>query len=125
MKAYNVPPHFQDEGSEDCGPVATTMVLDFFGVTSNQEEVVKKVPRCNEGTDTFGNGQVLMDYGLSIDVITANPLLFDGDFLRSNPTKKELHLRINQVKSKEKDKDRQAILGRFIALIDNGAKLFA
>lgn len=123
MKAYDVPAHLQDDGSEDCGPASTTMVLDFFGITADQEAVIKKVPRCNYGTDAFGNALVMQNYGLSVEVITANPLIFDGDFLRMGSTKSDIRHRIVGVRDIENDTDRKAILDRFVDAVDSNIGL--
>lgn len=119
----DIPLHLQDSGSEDCGPIGTLMILDYFGKTSDRAEVLAKVPRCNFGTSSFDNAQVLLDYGLKVELITAQPKLFDGDFIRSKPSVEAILERLEQKKVSEKDEERKKIIGSLMKFMDKGGKL--
>lgn len=113
-----VPLYLQKLGSEDCGPIATLMILGYFDKTSDVKEVLTKVPRSYFGTTTFDNATVLLDYGLKVDLVTRNPLIFDGDFIRSKPSGKEVKQRINEVTKKEKKSERKEILEGLLTFIN-------
>jgi|GEM_PF-2219394 len=123
MIKLSIPLHLQTEGSEDCGPTSTLMILDYFGITSDAQEVIAKVPRCNFGTSTFDNALTMMDYGLSVELVMAQPDIFDGEFIRSKPEKAAVIARVKQVIEKEKDQERQDILRSLITYVERGGKL--
>lgn len=123
MIKLDIPLHLQKLHSEDCGPTCTLMVLDYFGITSDANEVLQKVPRCNFGTSTFDNAVVLLDYGLKVEMVMAQPLLFDGDFIRSKPSKQKIIARIKKVHDEETDQGKKDILTGLLTFINAGGTL--
>lgn len=123
MKQYDIPLHTQADGSEDCGPVSATMILDFFGITSDEEEVIKKVPRSYLGTSSFEVAVVLMSYGLRVRAITANPLIFDGDFIRSVPDSGQIHRKVKEAYDKEKNKDKKSTAKSVLRYLDKRGEI--
>ncbi len=123
MVALNIPLHLQKLGSEDCGPISSLMILDYFGITSDPEEVIAKVPRHSFGTSSFDNATTMIDYGLKVHMITAQPLLFDGDFIRSNPTRHQITSRVEEAMRKEKDQGKKDTLNGLIVFIEAGGSL--
>ncbi len=123
MITHDVPLHIQGPDSEDCGPVSAAMILDFFHVTDNQEEVIAKVPKSYFGTTSFDNAVVLIEYGLEVTVVTANPLVFDGDFLHSNPTPEAIRKKVVVAKDNERDKGKRATIESLLRYIDKGGGL--
>lgn len=123
MKQLDVPLHLQAPGSEDCGPISSTMVLDYFGFPVTPADIIAKVPRCEWGTDTFGNANVLAEYGLKVKLVTKSPLLFNGDFLRTNPSRAAILAHIRKLESEISDKDKKGILNRLLQFLDNKGEL--
>ncbi len=123
MKVLDIPLHLQAVGSEDCGPTSSLMILDYFGITSDSAEVISKVPRCNFGTSSFDNANVLIDYGLKVEMVTAHPKIFDGNFIQTDPTHGEILEQIDKVSRKEKDKEKKEILNSLHKFVKRGGKL--
>lgn len=123
MKALKVNLHLQDEASEDCGPISSLMILDYFNITDSREEVLAKIPRCDFGTSAFDNAQVLKNYGLNVEIITAHPKVFDGDFLSKEPSTEQILDRIEDIKQKEKSVNSRQILEGLKKFIKDDGKL--
>lgn len=123
MKILDLPLHLQAEGSEDCGPTSSLMILDYFGITSDSSEVISRVPRCNFGTSSFDNANTMMDYGLKVELVTAHPKIFDGEFLKSNPNKEEILKQVDRAIGKEKDDERKDILRSLKKFVRRDGKL--
>jgi len=123
MLAFDVPLHIQDKDSEDCGPVSTAMILDYFGATSDQAEVIERVPRLYEGTSAFDNGLAMLEYGLDVEAITANPLVFDGDFRQLEPDDAAIRQQIETTRKNEKEEKHAVILDGLLSFLDKGGKL--
>jgi hypothetical protein len=111
MIVHKVPQYLQDDGSEDCGPIATLMILDFFGVTSDKNEVLQKVQRSEFGTSTFANALVFEEYGLDTTLVTIQPKMFYGEFINSKPTRQQIIERVKAQNKEEKIKDKKENLG--------------
>lgn len=112
-KIYKVPLHVQDIDSEDCGPVATTMVLDYFGLESDQHKVIAEIPKSYFGTTLFDNVIYLAKKGLKVTIVTAHPKLFDGDFLRSDPSGAQIESQITRTYDKEGNKDSKEVIAAY------------
>jgi ABC-type bacteriocin/lantibiotic exporter with double-glycine peptidase domain len=123
MVELNIPLRLQDDDSTDCGPIASLMILHYFGITADATEVLKKVPRAYWGTSSYDNGSLLLDYGLSVEAITAHPEIFDGDFIKSAPDAKMIRSRIETVLEKQDSKDKYAILSSLLNFIDKNGVL--
>lgn len=123
MKVLDIPLHLQAEGSVDCGPTGSLMILDYFGVTNNAAEVIAKVPKCNFGTSSFDNALTLMDYGLEVEMVLAQPQLFDGNFIREKPSNQAILQQIETVKDKEKDREKQDIIASFATYLQKKGKV--
>ena len=111
MIEYKLNQHLQDDGSTDCGPIGTLMILDYFGVTSDRKQVLKRVQRSTFGTSTFANALAMHEYGLDTTLITAQPKIFDGDFIHSKPSNKEILQKVLDTQRDEKDADKRHNLG--------------
>ena len=121
MKLLDVPHHLQDLGSKDCGPITSLMVLDYYHVPSSVSEVLRRVPRTSGGgTSIFDNANMLRDYGLEVEAITAQPLLFNGDFIRSKPSPEQIR---KQAASVDKANPGHRTLISLLEYMDKGGAL--
>ncbi len=117
MKSLEVPLHLQPEQSEDCGPTSTLMVLDYYGLSSNLEEVTGRLPKTYYGTTVFDNANLLLSYGLDVEMVTAHPELFDGDFIRSHPSDSEVIDRISEVQTSEERPEGKEFLTSLLGFV--------
>lgn len=122
MIEYKLKQYFQDDGSEDCGPISSLMILDYFGITSDRKEVLKKVQRSNFGTSTFANALTLMEYGLDTELVTIQPKIFVGEFIKSRPSMAQIIKKVSECKSIEKIRDKKSNLSMFIDYLRSGGK---
>lgn len=124
MKSYSVPIHLQADGSTDCGPVSSTMILDFFGITSDKEKIISEVPTCEpSGTTAFDNANVLRKYGLDVEMVLAQPLLFEGSFIRSNPSVASIKKQIADRLAAEDSLGKKQIIKSLVSYLEGGGKL--
>jgi hypothetical protein len=78
-KALKVKRFLQKKGSKDCGPVVTQSILDFYGIKKSLMQLSGKLKYEEVGTSLYDNGNLLLDSGLAVTAITANPILFSFD----------------------------------------------
>lgn len=84
----------QDTGSLDCGPVCVQMILKYFGLEKDIILLKENLKYNENGTSIYDNGLVLMNAGLTVTAITAQPYLFPPD-LNFN-SKDSIFLRIQE-----------------------------
>lgn len=120
MTEYNLAQHLQDDESTDCGPISTLMILNYFGITSDRQLVLKKVQRSTFGTSSFANALVMQEYGLDTTLITIQPKIFDGDFIHSKPSDKSILKKVLGTQRNEKDKDKKHNLGMLASYLEKG-----
>ncbi len=121
MKKIDVPLYLQKEDSSDCGPVAVQMILDYFGIKRTLEDLDKKLARFEKDfTSTYDCRALLLDEGLGVIAITANPLLFPPDVISKLKTSGDIKELINnKIAAKHK---RAKVLKTFIKYLDKGGK---
>ncbi|MBP6858113.1 MAG: peptidase C39 family protein [Candidatus Pacebacteria bacterium] len=123
MKKIDIPLKLQKEGSMDCGPVCVQMVLGYFGITKDIESLVEKLKYAESGTSAYDNGALLLDSGLKVTAITAQPRLFPPEVISSVSSKEDLlnviESRKQQVRN-QKDKDN---LGTFEKFLNKGGSI--
>ncbi|MBI4087104.1 hypothetical protein HY416_03970 [Candidatus Kaiserbacteria bacterium] len=90
MRKLVVPLYLQAPKSVDCGPVCVRMVLSYFGIRRSLAFLQKKLHYDKTGTSSYDNGALLLDEGLRVTAVTANPMLFPPDIVRSLKNKKHL-----------------------------------
>jgi len=81
MNKFDIPLYLQKIGSADCGSTCVKMLLAYFGIEKDLEELQKDVLYSEIGTTMFDNGSLLLDHGLKTTVITAQPLLFSPEIV--------------------------------------------
>jgi ABC-type bacteriocin/lantibiotic exporter with double-glycine peptidase domain len=119
MKKIEVEPLFQNKDSKDCGPVCTQMALKHFGLESDLQSLIEKLSYDDAGTFSFDNGMILLNSGLKVTCITAQPYLFSPDIKLSNIQEITEHL---TKKIKDLPKFEKGI-GLFKDFINTGGEL--
>lgn len=79
MKKLAVPLILQRIFSLDCGPTCVQMILEYFGIKKNFKELKSQLDYNSVGTSAFDNGLLLLNEGLRVVAVTAQPLLFAPD----------------------------------------------
>lgn len=144
MKKIDITVFFQNEKSQDCGPVCTQMVLHYFGRERKLEEIKKGMTYIpNEGTYLYEQGLIFLKEGFKTELITANPLLFKQndklklkdtydilkhltDIKRKNQSKKKaITLFRNFIKKGGKVKIEIPLLDHIIKALDTGRLVIA
>ncbi len=122
MKTINIPLKLQEKGSQDCGPVCVQMVLEYFKLNQNFDSLKEKLRYNEVGTTAYDNASLLIDEGLKVTAITAQPRLFSPDKI-ATITSKELLYEVIQKKMEQvtttRDKDN---LETFIKFLDKGGE---
>jgi len=114
-KLLKVPLHFQADGSVDCGPTCVQMMLDYYGIKRTLPDLAAHLNYSKMGTSSFDNGTLFLSEGFSVTAVTANPLLFPADEIRSLSDHASLLLRLNQIEQKRPQwADNFATLRRYI-----------
>lgn len=117
MKIINIPLRLQDLGSADCGPVCVQMVLEYFGININLDSLKEDLHYVESGTSAYDNGVLLLDKGLMVTAITAQPRLFPPDIIEGITSEHMLseviQNKIDKIKD-QKDKDNLATFQKFI-----------
>jgi predicted double-glycine peptidase len=89
-----VPLSRQKEGSADCGPICVSMILDYYSIKNNMDQIPKEIRAIDKKmvlpkdsfTYTPQLGLYLLNKGFEVEIITFNPWLFRyRDKLKINP----------------------------------------
>lgn len=91
MKKFDIPFYLQEEGSIDCGPVCTKMILEYFGIKKELKDLQQGLFYNETGTTIYDNAAVLIDEGLHTTAITAQPLLFSPDLAEQIKNREDLY----------------------------------
>lgn len=75
-KIIKIQRFFQKESSNDCGPTGVRMILNHFGIVKTLAELKKNLYYYDHGTSLYDNGVQMLGAGLTVTLITSNPLLF-------------------------------------------------
>ncbi len=121
MKKIDIEVFFQTNKTQDCGPVCTQMVLNHFGKGKKLEEIKTKVNYVLGGTYIYDNGLVILNEGLNVELITANPLLFKQEDRAVLKNEKSILKHITAIKRKKNAK--KEALGIFQDFIKHGGKV--
>lgn len=121
MKKFDIPFSLQPEGSLDCGPTCTKMILAYYGITKSLEELQTQMTYNEVGTTIYDNASVLIHEGLHTTAITAQPLLFPPDITAELKKKEDI---INLLARKEREENADAwILTSMKRYLENGGDL--
>src|SRR3989344_987537 len=104
MKKFNIPFLLQPEGSLDCGPTCTQMILAYYGVEKSLQQLQSQLTYDEVGTTIYDNGILLLNEHLKTTAITAQPLLFSPDTIDNFKTQEDIVSLVSQ-KEKEEKKD--------------------
>lgn len=117
MKIINIPLKLQQAGSLDCGPVCVQMVLEYFGINQDSESLKSKLLYNEVGTTIYDNGSLLLDLGLKVTAVTAQPRLFSPDKILTITSKdilrEVIHRKMGQVTT-TRDKDNLETFEKFL-----------
>jgi hypothetical protein len=91
MKKLKVPLRLQGKQSKDCGPVCVQMVLEYFGIKKDLKNLQEKLHYIESGTTAYDNGSLLLDEGLKVTAVTAQPMLFPPDIAKSIKDNKDIY----------------------------------
>ncbi len=117
VKIINVPLRLQEVGTLDCGPVCAQMVLEYFGITQDFQSLKDKLLYNEVGTTIYDNGSLLLDLGLKVTAITAQPRLFSPEVIESITSKDLLNEVIDKKIEKvttTRDKDNLETFKKFL-----------
>lgn len=105
MKKLDVPLILQEKGSVDCGATCVQMVLAYYGKHKTLQQLQSKLNYSKVGTSIYDNGCLLLQEGFHTTVVTAQPLLFPPEMLRSLKTDNDTLLYIqSELKRKRAQK---------------------
>ena len=121
MKKVDVKIFYQKNKSSDCGPVSTQMVLNHFGKRRNLEEIKTKMTYVPGGTYIYDNGLVVLEAGLSAELVTANPILFKQEDRVSLKNEQDIMKHLNNIKRKKNSK--KSAITLFQDFIKKGGKV--
>jgi hypothetical protein len=93
------------------------MVLEYFGINHDFQSLKNNLLYNESGTTAFDNGSLLLDLGLSVTVVTAQPRLFSPEIISSITSKEVLQevisKKMKQVKT-VRDKDNLETFKKFL-----------
>jgi hypothetical protein len=121
MKKIDLKVFYQNDKSQDCGPVCTQMVLNHFGKRKSLEEIKKRMTYVPEGTYLYDNALIVLMEGLRAELITANPLLFKQEDRAVLKSEGSILKHLTALKRKKKLK--KDALGLFQDFIKQGGKV--
>ncbi len=117
MKIIDIPLKLQQKGTQDCGPVCVQMVLEYFGINQDFQSLKDNLLYNESGTTAFDNGSLLLDSGLSVTAVTAQPRLFSPEIISSITSRDLLQeviaKKMEQVKT-VRDKDSLETFKKFL-----------
>lgn len=84
-KQLNVPLLRQGEGTTDCGPTCVSMILKYYGIENDVEEVTREIRRIDKKmilpadafTYTPQLGLYFLKQGFEAEIVTFNPFIFN------------------------------------------------
>lgn len=94
MKKIDIQLIFQEPDSLDCGPTCVQMILKYFNLEKDIAELKETLQFNENGTSIYDNGLSLLNAGLTVTAITAQPYLFSPDVVLKN--KEEVISQINE-----------------------------
>lgn len=97
MKNLSVPLFLQPENSLDCGPTCIKMILAYYGISKELDELKSQLFYNEVGTSAYDNGYLLVKNGLSATAYMSNPLLFNPEIICTLNTNEDI---ANYIKSK-------------------------
>lgn len=105
MKKFDVPLILQEKGSVDCGPTCVQMVMAYYGKYKTLRQLRSRLTYSHVGTSIYDNGSLLLREGFQTTVVTAQPLLFPPEILRTLETDNDtLHYIQAELKRKRAQK---------------------
>lgn len=97
------------------------MVLNHFGKRRNLEEIKTKMTYVPGGTYIYDNGLVVLEAGLSAELVTANPILFKQEDRVSLKNEQDIMKHLNNIKRKKNSK--KSAITLFQDFIKKGGKV--
>lgn len=117
----NITLRFQKNGSVDCGPVSSQMILSYFGMINSLENIKSQMSMGDFGTYIYDNGLLFLEHNLKATLITANPLIFKNEDLRKLSSEIDIKKHLSKI-IKKKPKLKKP-LHLFKKYIDAGGKV--
>ena len=122
----------QGEGTNDCGPTCVSMVLNYYSIKNDVNQLTKDIRKIDKKMklpdDSYTYvpqlGLYFLKQGFKVEIVTFNPFLFTyNDHLNVNPIKslKAFHERVKNKKKVSVEIKRPAKF--FIDFIENGGKV--
>ena len=118
MKMLPIPIVHQVEESNDCGPACLSMLLEYYKVSFDFEEMKKELGVYAWGTVTPQLGTYLLKRSFEVEIITMHPSLFSLHSSFKNSKQLKEHLR--SLKLSMKGEFDPTALDHFIEFIDAG-----
>lgn len=118
MKKLAVPLIRQAQESKDCGPACLAMLLQYYQVPFDLEEMKRELGMYSWGTVTPQLGIYLLKHGFKVEIITMHPLLFSLNSSFSN--QKELKAHLLSLKPSMMGEFDPVAIDQFISFIDAG-----
>lgn len=121
MPHLQVPLVTQAEQSSDCGPASLAMLLEYYQVPFEFEEMKRELGVYSWGTVTPQLGTYLLKNGFDVEIVTMHPALFSlhSQFVGTEDLKKHLL----SVEPKMKGEFDPIALTKFIEFIDAGGTI--
>lgn len=132
----NVPLVRQAKGSGDCGPACVSMVLKYYNVKNNMNDVGKFIRSINKDINSSRYPSLKSGYtyspqlglyflkkGYEVELVTFNPWIFNYSDKQKPNLNKRLEEMYERVKRKKVKEELKVGLRFFIEFLNNGGKL--
>lgn len=119
MKQLPVPSYLQDDGSPDCGPVCVQMVLGYYGLDRDVQDLKKTLAYGANGTSAYENGIILLREGFAVRIVTAQPRLFSPNTIPDLRTQDDIVRVIEDRMALQKEDETQE-LEKMIRFVKEG-----
>lgn len=121
MNHLEVPFIRQAEESSDCGPACLAMILEYYQIAYNFDELKKELGVYSWGTVTPQLGRYLLQRGFAVEIVTMHPSLFSLHMRFNSANEIKDHL--SSLRNAMKGELDPIALDHFIAFIDAGGTL--
>lgn len=121
MNHLEVPLLRQAEESSDCGPACLAMILEYYAIDYNFEEMKKELGVYSWGTFTPQLGRYLLQHGFAVEIVTTHPSLFSLHMQCNSVHEMQHHL--SSIRDTMKGEFDPIALEHFISFIEAGGTL--
>lgn len=111
----------QPEDSKDCGIVGIQMLLKYYGIDLDLQELKKEIEIDNTGTYAPQLGLYLINKGFAVEIVSLHPSLFTKK--DENLSQDKILERFNQLYKNSQSQQNKKILKHFINFMKANGKI--